>query len=62
MMNFHSFTVANNLIIISARDDRSNDRHIFLPTNTTFEDICLALSGKCLQKELWILFVLKTIQ
>ena len=62
MMNFPSFTVANNLIIISARDDRSNDRHIFLPTNTTLEGICLALSGKCLQKELWILFVLKTIQ
>ena len=62
MMIFHSFTVANDLIIISARDDRSNGRRIFLPTNTTFEGICLALSGKCLQKELWILFVLKNTQ
>ena len=52
MMIFHSFAVANDLIIISARDDRSNGRRIFLPTNTSFEGICLALSRKFLQKEL----------
>ena len=62
MMIFHSFAVANDLIKSSARDDRSNGRRIFLPTNTSFEGICLALSSKFLQKELWILFVLKTIQ
>ena len=62
MTIFHSFAVANDLIIISARDDRSNGRRIFLPTNTSFEGICLALSSKFLQKELWILYVLKTIQ
>ena len=38
-----------------------NDRRVFLPTNTTFEGICLAFSGKFRQKELWILFVFKTI-
>ena len=36
-------------------------RRFFLPTNKTFEGICLALSGKFLQKELWILFVFKII-
>ena len=33
----------------------------FLPTNKTFEGICLALAGKFLQKELWFLFVFKII-
>ena len=36
-------------------------RRFFLPTNKTFEGICLALAGKFLQKELWILFVFKII-
>ena len=38
-----------------------NVRLIFLPTNETLEGICLALAGKFLQKELWILFVFETI-
>ena len=38
-----------------ARNDRT-------ATNKTFEGICLAISGKFLQKELWIPFVFKTIQ
>ena len=29
-----------------------NGRRVFLPTNKTFEGICLALAGKFLQKEL----------
>ena len=33
-----------------------------LPTNKTFEGICLDLAGKFLQKELWIIFVFKTIR
>ena len=36
-------------------------RRVFLPTNKTFEANCLALSEKFRQKELWILFVFKTI-
>ena len=37
------------------------ERPFFLPTNKTFEGIRLALLEKFLQKELWILFVLKII-
>ena len=33
----------------------------FVLNNKTFERICLALAGKFLQKELWILFVFKII-
>ena len=36
-------------------------RRFFLATNNTFEGVCLALAGKFLQKELWILFVFKII-
>ena len=38
-----------------------NDRRVFLPTNKTFESICLAIEGKFLQKELWIIFVFELI-
>ena len=38
-----------------------NGRRVFLPTNKTFEGICLAYVGKFLQKELWILFLFETI-
>ena len=31
---------------------RPNGCHIFLLTNEAFEGICLAIGGKCLQKEL----------
>ena len=37
------------------------ERGFFLPTNKTFEGICLALAGNFLQKELWIIFVFKII-
>ena len=37
------------------------ERDFFLPTNKTFEGICLTLAGNFLQKELWILFVFKII-
>ena len=30
----------------------SRGRRFFLPTNKTFEEVCLALAGKFLQKEL----------
>ena len=36
-------------------------RRFFLPTNKTFEGICLALAGKFLQEELRILLVFKII-
>ena len=38
-----------------------NDRRVFLPTNKTFEGICLAIVGKFLQKVLWIIFVFELI-
>ena len=45
-----------------ARDDRTAAVvALVLATNKTFEDDCLALAGKFLQKELWILFVFKII-
>ena len=53
-MIFNSYTVANDY-------NFGRGRHFFLPTNKTFEGICLALAGKFLQKELWILFVFKII-
>ena len=49
-MIFNSFTVAT--IKILAHNDRTGGRRVFLPTNKTFEGICLALAGKFLQKEL----------
>ena len=59
MMIFNSFTVANDN---NFGAQWPNGRRVFLPTNKTFEDIYLARSGKFRQKELWILFVFKTIQ
>ena len=58
-MILNSFTLP--AITILARNDRTGGRRVFLPTNKTFEGICLALAGKFLQKELWILFVFKII-
>ena len=60
-MIFNSFAVANDYNI-AAQWPNGRGRCFFLPTNKTFEDICLAVSGKFLQKELWILFVFKIIQ
>ena len=60
MMIFNSFTVANDYNF-GAQWPNGRGRRFFLPTNKTFEGICLALSGKFLQKELWILFVFKII-
>ena len=61
MMIFNSFTVANDLFAIMARNDRTAVGFFFLTTNKTFKGICLALSGKFLERELWILFALKTV-
>ena len=57
MMIFNSFAVANDY---NFGAQWPNGRS-FLPTNKTFEGICLALAGKFLQKDLWILFVYKVI-
>ena len=46
MMIFNSFTVVNGYA-----------RRVSLPTNKTFEGICLALPVKLLQKELGIIFL-----
>ena len=59
-MIFISFTIANDYNF-GARWPNGGGRHFFLATNKTFEGICLALAGKFLQKELWILFVFKII-
>ena len=59
MMIFNSFTVANNYNF-GAQWPNGCGRRFFLPTNKTFEGICLAPSGKFLQKELWILLYLKS--
>ena len=60
MMIFNSFTVANDYNF-GAPLPNSRSRRFFLAKNKTFEGICLALVGKFLQKELWILFVFKVI-
>ena len=60
MMIFISFTVANDYNF-GTQWPNGRGRRFFLPTNRTFEAICLALAGKFLQKELWILFVFKII-
>ena len=57
-MIFNSFTVAHNYNFSA---QLPNGRRFFLPTNKTFEGICLALSEKFRQKESWIPFVFKTI-
>ena len=60
MMIFNSFTVANDYNF-GARWPNGRGRRFFLVTNKTLEGVCLALAGKFLQKELWILFVFKII-
>ena len=59
MMIFNSFTV-ERLQFWRAMTERRG-RRFFLPTNKTFEGICLGLAGKFLQKELRILCVFKII-
>ena len=59
MMIFNSFTVANDYNFGAQWPNRRPSR--FLADNKTFEGICLALPGKFREKELWILFVFKTI-
>ena len=61
MMIFNSFTVANDYNFV-AQWPSVRGRRFFLPTNKTFEGICLALAGKFRQKELRILFVFKIIR
>ena len=60
LMIFNSFTGANDYNF-GAQWPSGRGRRFFLPTNKTFEGICLAVVGKFLQKELWILFVFKII-
>ena len=60
MMIFNSFTVAIDYNF-GAQWPNVPDRRFFLPTNKMFEGIFLALTGKFLQTELWILFVFKII-
>ena len=51
MMIFDYFTVANDYNFGAQWPD-GRGRRFFLPTNKTFEGICLALEEKFLQKEL----------
>ena len=51
MMIFNSNIVANDYNF-GAQGPNGRGRRFFLPTNKTFEGICLALAGKFLQKEL----------
>ena len=57
-MVLNSITTANDYNLASKW---LNSCHVFLLTDETFKGICLAIVGKFLQKELWILFVIKTI-
>ena len=58
-MIFNSFTVANDY---NFGRQWPNGRRVFLPTNKRWlEGICLALPGKLIQKEWWILFVFTVI-
>ena len=57
----NSFTVAFNDYNFGFQWPNRRGRRFFMPTNKTFEGICLALAGKSHQKELWILFVFKII-
>ena len=59
MFVFNSFTVDTNYNFGAQWPNRRPP--LFLADNKTFEGICLALPGKFRQKELWILFVFKTI-
>ena len=56
-MVLNSFTTANDYNLVSKW---LNSRRVFLLTDETFKGICLAIVGKFLQKELWILFVIET--
>ena len=51
MMIFNSFTVANDYNF-GAQCPSGRGRRFFLPTNKTFEGICLALARKFLQRDL----------
>ena len=59
-MIFNSFNVANDYNFV-AQWLNGRGRRFFLPTSNTFEGICLALAGKFLKNELWIIFVFKII-
>ena len=51
MMIFNSFAVANDYNF-GAQRPNVRGRRFFLPKNKIFEGICLALSGKFLQKKM----------
>ena len=59
-MIFNSFNVANGYNFV-AQWPNGRGRRFFLPTRNTFEGICLALAGKFLKNESWIIFVFKII-
>ena len=58
MMIFNSFTVANDYNF-GARWPNGRGRRFSLATNKTFGGVSLALAGKFLQKEFWILLYFK---
>ena len=60
MMIFDPFTVANDYNF-GAQWPNGRGRRFFLPTNKASKSICLALTGKFFQEEMWILFVFKII-
>ena len=60
MMIVNSFTVAKYYNFGAQWLNGCGSRFVLL-TNKTFEGICLALVGKFLQNELWILFAFKII-
>ena len=59
MMIFNSFTVANDYNF-GAQWPNGRGRRFFLPTNKTFEDICLALAGNFLKRSYEFFLYLKS--
>ena len=58
-MIFNSFTVTNDYNLARNAWAKGRGRRFFFRANKTLICNCLALAGKFLQKELWILFVFK---
>ena len=58
-MIFNSFTVANDYNF-GAQWPNGRGRRFFLPTNKTFEGVCLALAGKFLQRRCEFFLYLKS--
>ena len=60
MMIFNSFTVANDYNF-GAQWPNGRGRRFFLPTNKTFEDICLALAGNFCKRSCEFFLYLKSL-